>query len=86
MRPDEESTKTYVKTLNQQADTKLAVHENRLDRLESDIAEMKDDVKAMRQILAQAQGGWRMLMVVGGACGSLGAAISWAFSHIQVKP
>jgi hypothetical protein len=86
MRTDEDSTKTYVKTLNQQADTKLAVHENRLDRIESDLTEMKEDIKAMRQILSQAQGGWRMLMVVGGACGSLGAAISWAASHISLKP
>jgi hypothetical protein len=59
MRPDEESTQIYVKTshktLSQQAGATLAVHDERLDRLEDDVREMKEDMRAVRQILAQAQ-------------------------------
>lgn len=31
--------------------------------------------------LAEAKGGWRTLMLVGGAAGSLGSVASWLISH-----
>lgn len=31
--------------------------------------------------LAEARGGWRTLMLVGGAAGSLGSVASWLVSH-----
>lgn len=31
--------------------------------------------------LAEARGGWRALMMLGGASGSLGAGITWVVSH-----
>ena len=31
--------------------------------------------------LAEARGGWRTLMLVGGAAGSLGSVASWLISH-----
>ena len=31
--------------------------------------------------LAEAKGGWRTLMLVGGAAGSLGSVASWIISH-----
>ncbi len=31
--------------------------------------------------LAEARGGWKVLMLLGGAAGSLGAGISWVAAH-----
>lgn len=33
--------------------------------------------------LSEARGGWRTLMLVGGAIGTLSAAVTWAASHIK---
>jgi len=33
--------------------------------------------------LAQARGGWRTLMLIGGAAGTLGSAATWVVSHLK---
>lgn len=33
--------------------------------------------------LAEARGGWRALMLIGGAAGSIGSGLTWALSHIK---
>lgn len=33
--------------------------------------------------LAEARGGWRTLMLIGGAAGSIGSAITWALQHMK---
>lgn len=84
MKDDDSDNK--IKTMAQQASTATACHELRLDRLEADMTEIKSDIKAMREILSEARGSWRTLVMIGGACGTVGAAISWAVSHLNIKP
>ena len=74
-----------IKTLAQQASATCAVHENRIERMESDISELKSDMKQILATLNQAQGGWKTLMLIGGSCGSLGAVISWVVSSITLR-
>lgn len=45
------------------------------------LATLTADVTAMRLQLAEAKGGWRALMAIGGASASAGGLISWAISH-----
>lgn len=33
--------------------------------------------------LAEARGGWRTLMLIGGAAGSIGSGITWLLSHMK---
>lgn len=33
--------------------------------------------------LAEARGGWRTLMLIGGAAGSIGSGITWIISHLK---
>jgi phage terminase large subunit-like protein len=33
--------------------------------------------------LAEARGGWRTLMLIGGAAGTLGSGITWILSHLR---
>ena len=70
-------------------------------RLEGAVASLKtelDDVKAKQatmdgkldQVLAalgEAKGGWKMLVMLGGAGAALGGAITWFFTHtIHITP
>lgn len=36
--------------------------------------------------LSQAKGGWRVMMLVGGAASSLGAGFTWVLQHLGGKP
>jgi hypothetical protein len=69
-------------------DTKVEISvarmEVQVERLEQDIAELKGDVKAIRATLDKATGGWKVLMLVGGASAAVAAFVtkllaSWPF-------
>lgn len=53
----------------------LGEHQGRLSRLESDIAEVKADVKLLLAQANQAKGGYKTLMLVGGVAGTAGALV-----------
>jgi len=40
----------------------------------------------MRDTLAEAKGGWRLMLAVGGAVGSVAAGVAWATQHIKWMP
>ena len=61
----------------------LAVHETEIKHLQADmdrlVADMDDIKKTLNSInttLAEARGGWKVLMMVGGAGGALGAVVT----------
>lgn len=35
--------------------------------------------------LSEARGGWKTLMVLGGAASTLGAGVTWALQHLHLK-
>ncbi|MBD8531499.1 MULTISPECIES: hypothetical protein [unclassified Massilia] len=44
-------------------------------------AQLNEKLDRVLAQLAEARGGWRTLMLVGGAAGSLGSVASWLISH-----
>jgi len=46
---------------------------------------MQEDIRIMRDLMEQSRGGWRMLMLLGGAGATLGSVIGWAASHVGLK-
>ncbi|WP_314435585.1 hypothetical protein [Massilia timonae] len=52
----------------------------RLDYSNSELQQKLDKVLAQ---LAEARGGWRTLMLIGGAAGSIGSGITWLVSHLK---
>jgi len=61
----------------------LAVHETEIKHLQADMDKLVRDMDDIKQTLAEinttlaeARGGWRFLMMVGGAGGALGAVIT----------
>lgn len=70
----------------------LAVLENEVEHLTQAVAELKASNVAMqkqleeiRSLLSEAKGGWRVMMLIGGAFMALGGFLGWAIQHVQVK-
>lgn len=62
----------------------LGRHDARLDAMEKDLQEMKDQLKAMvdqmaaiNTTLSTARGGWKTLMLVGGAAAAALHILTW---------
>lgn len=47
------------------------------------VTELATDMKAVREQLAEAKGGWRLLLLLGGAAASAGGLIGWALTHFS---
>lgn len=51
--------------------------------LRSTNAELDRKLDQVLAQLAEARGGWRTLMLLGGAAGSLGGGLTWLISHLK---
>lgn len=47
---------------------------------------MAESISAIQLQLAEARGGWRLLVALGGASGAIGAFITWAATHLKLIP
>jgi len=63
--------------LQAQVETLLASDREKTELLKT----LAADMTAVRLQLAEAKGGWRLLMAIGGASASAGGAITWALNH-----
>lgn len=52
-----------------------------MDRMMSDIADIKRSLASIGSQLSEAKGGWKVLLLVGGAAASLGGFVSWLLTH-----
>ena len=50
--------------------------EARVNALESEMREIRDDVKQVLAILNQTRGSWKTLVIIGGISGSIGAVLA----------
>lgn len=50
------------------------------------LSKLAEDMQAVRIQLAEASGGWKMLVMLGGASAALGSGITWALTHIRLTP
>ena len=55
---------------------RIAVLESELRAMKKQHEEMAKDIKIILSTLAEARGGWRVMMLIGGASGVAGAFIS----------
>lgn len=46
---------------------------------------VQKQLEEIRSLLSEAKGGWRVMMLVGGACVTLGGVFAWAVQHVGVK-
>lgn len=57
-------------------------HDAEIEALQREIAELRVEVREISKMLSEARGGWRSLMLVGGAASALGALMSKLLSAI----
>jgi hypothetical protein len=50
------------------------------------LVKLANDMQAVRLQLAEARGGWRLLLAMGGAAGTVGAMATWAATHLRLLP
>lgn len=48
------------------------------------LTKVGEQLDAVTRELEQARGGWKTLMLIGGAVGSLAGLVSWATSHVRI--
>ena len=71
----------------------IARLEVQFQALRSDMEQMTVQMQAMRsqlesvlEKLSEARGGWRVLMLLGGAGAALGSSVSYFLAHIRFAP
>lgn len=60
--------------------------EQQVESLTEQLQEVRNTLDQISQTLSEARGGWRTLMVLGGAAAGIGSALTWALSHIKFTP
>lgn len=56
-----------------------------MESLQESNKELTDKLDQVLLALSEARGGWRTLMLVGGAASSVGAFLAWAVTHFFTK-
>lgn len=64
----------------------VAVLEAELNHLRKDLDLVKDDLRIIRDTLAQAKGGWKTLMLVAGFSSVVGALLAKAAPWLAIGP
>lgn len=54
--------------------------------LTAKVEKIEAKVDSVDRTLSEAKGGWRVLLLVGGAAGTVGAVMSWIVQHIPFRP
>lgn len=66
----------------------IATHGAEIKHIQDDLDEIAKEMKQVREALAEinktlseARGGWKILMMIGGAGGAVGSFITWVVAH-----
>ena len=62
---------------------RMAQRDKEIEQLTRVIEQLTAKVEVIASTLSEARGGWRVLMLVGGAAGALGSAVTWVASHLR---
>lgn len=56
-----------------------------VEQLAKEMEEVRHELTAIKITLAEARGGWKVLMLLGGAVAGLASAVTWAVQHIKFQ-
>jgi hypothetical protein len=65
--------------LQAQVETLISSDREKTDLLKT----LAEDMTAVRLQLAEASGGWKVLVLLGGASATLGSTLTWAITHFS---
>ena len=72
--------------MTQTENERIAVLETEVEAMKRDMADMKSDLRIIRDTLLQARGGWKTLMLVAGISSTVGAFIAKLSPWLGVWP
>ena len=64
----------------------LGRHDAQIEQLKADMKAVKSDVHDIKVMLAEAKGGWKTLMLVGGIAAAVGATMAKVAAWFGVVP
>lgn len=64
-------------------ETEVSYMKNGLADLKATNAQQNAKLDTILGTMAEARGGWKTLLLLGGAAGSVGACVPWILSHIK---
>lgn len=67
-------------------EVQIAVLTAELEHVRKDMDEVKDDLKHIREVLSQAKGGWKTLMLVAGISSTIGALLAKVAPWFALAP
>lgn len=60
--------------------------EQQVQQLSAQVVAMQTTLQAINATLNEAKGGWRALMLMGGASAAAGGIVTWLLQHVKVFP
>jgi len=67
-------------------ETKVEAQAKEIERLTSIVERMATKLDTVANTLTEARGGWRAMMLLGGAGATFGGLATWALEHILRAP
>lgn len=71
----EDTISEHMMQLAQQA-AQIESLQNGFSEMQTDMKALSANVSAIKEMMAEARGGWRMLLLIGGGIAALGAAMA----------
>lgn len=56
-----------------------------MDEMSSQMVALQSQLSEVLAKLNEAKGGWRVLMMLGGAAAGVGAGLSWILQHVRLQ-
>ena len=70
-----------------EAQIDIAVLKSQMQDMSTKLVKVESTLEEVKMLLTEARGGWRMMMMLGGGAATLGALVSWFFTHtITIGP
>lgn len=67
-------------------ETKVEAQAKEIERLTAMVERVATKLDAVASTLTEARGGWRAMMLLGGAGATFGGMLTWAFEHFVRLP
>ena len=80
-REDDPSMQTVRELATHSADIKHLQAD--MDKMIKDIDEIKEALGGISKTLSEAQGGWKLMLIVGGVGASVATFVAWVFDTVK---
>lgn len=70
-----------------EAQIEIAVLKSQVQGMSVKLDKLEHTLEEVKELLTEARGGWKLMMMLGGGAATFGAVVSWFFTHsITIGP